>query len=143
MKRLLSHEMMNKLWDVDEEKRLLAEGMLKDATDTTERNESYRQTLINELKAGEHKDIVGELVKQMGGKVSKTHKSNFAKAVLWLECEPQRRPFLFLTVPQLQVSTLYSASRYYCIHQLKCCFHVSIECRPSIERALVLRCPPS
>jgi hypothetical protein len=40
--------------------------MIRDATDSTERNETCRQKVIQELKACEHKDVAAELVKQMG-----------------------------------------------------------------------------
>lgn len=61
---------------VDQAIKSQVEGMIKDATDTTERNAAYCQTLIEELKAGEHKELVEELVRQMGGKVCKSHNAN-------------------------------------------------------------------
>lgn len=82
------------------------EGMLKDATDTTERNETYRQTLIDELKDGKYKDRIAEMVKQMGGKPAKSYDTNRKKALLWLEAKPEERPFVFLTVAELKVRSL-------------------------------------
>lgn len=78
-------------------------GMLKDAADTMERNTTYRQTLIGELKDGKHKEIIEEMVKQMGGKLARSYDANRKKALLWLEAAPASRPFLFLTVAELKV----------------------------------------
>lgn len=94
----------------DRERRLRVEGMIKDATDTTERNVEYCNTLIDELKNNKHNDIVEEMVKQMGGKVAKTSKTNIKNAVDWLESDPSRRPFIFLTVEQLKVRAFAAAS---------------------------------
>ena len=75
------------------------EGMIKDATDTTERNVEYCKTLIDELKNNKHNDIVEGNGERNGGKVVRTSKK---KAVSWLESDPCRFPFLFLTVEQLK-----------------------------------------
>jgi hypothetical protein len=50
----------------DDERRTQVKGVLKDATDMMDC--TYCCTLVDELKAGNHKDIVEELLKQMGGK---------------------------------------------------------------------------
>jgi hypothetical protein len=47
--------------------RLRVEGMIKDAMDSTKRNATYYQTLINDLNSNKHNDIVGGMVKQIGG----------------------------------------------------------------------------
>jgi hypothetical protein len=86
--------------------------MIKDATDGTERNAAYCQTLIAKLKDNKHKTIVGEMVKQVGGKVAKTAKTNCKYVLQWLEAEPNRCPFMFLMVDELKVCTsllLYSS----------------------------------
>jgi len=88
---------------VSEEVRSKVEGILKDVTDTMERNDARRHELINEPKDGGHKDIIQELVKQMGGKVAKTYDSNRKAALLWLESDPASRPYVFLTVSELKV----------------------------------------
>ena len=80
--------------------------MIKDATDSTKRNATYCQTLINDLNSNKHNDIVGEMVKQMGGKVAKTAETNCKHAIQWLEAQPNHRPFLFLSVDELKVCTL-------------------------------------
>jgi hypothetical protein len=73
---------------VDEETRTRVEGMIHDATDTTERNVAYCKTLADELKAGGHKDILEELVNQMGGKIMKSYNGNRNMALSWLESDP-------------------------------------------------------
>lgn len=88
----------------DEETKCCVEGMIKDVTDTTDRNTDYCQSLIGELKDGGHKDIVQELVRQMGGKVHKSYNANQNLAVSWLKSEPRCQPFMLLTVSELQVS---------------------------------------
>jgi len=131
----------------DEEMRARVEGMIKDATDTTDRNAEYRLTLINELKSGNHKDIAQELVKQMGGKVTKTYHSNRQSALLWLESEPSSRPFLFLTVPELKVCTASlfpPVIDFGALVQLKFVTVPPLNvCRPSTEKRLARPCHPS
>jgi polyhydroxyalkanoate synthesis regulator phasin len=84
---------------VDEETRTCVEEMIRDATDMTERNVAYCKTLADELKAGGHKDILEELVNQMGGKVMKSYNGGCNTALSWLESDPKYHPFLFLMVP--------------------------------------------
>lgn len=87
--------------------RLEVEGMIRDATDGVERNESYCQVLINEIKEDKHKDKVAEMARQIGAKVLKTYKSNRERVIAWLQCDSQRRPYIFLTVTELKVSALF------------------------------------
>lgn len=93
---------------VDEQRRIQAKEMIDDATDTTERNQEFCRSLIDELKSGGHKDILVELVKQMGGRPCKTHTSNCNTAIKWLESDPAKRPYVFLTVPQLKVRLVHN-----------------------------------
>jgi hypothetical protein len=81
------------------------EGMIKDATDTTDRNVDYCRKLIEEIKDGKHSsDVIGELVRQMGGNVYTSVASNQKQAIKWLESKPERRPFVLLNKAQLKVS---------------------------------------
>ena len=72
----------------DVEQRNRAKEMITDATDSTERNASYRENLIRELNSGEHKELLKYLVAEMGGKVYTSHESNRKSAVKWLETPP-------------------------------------------------------
>ena len=54
--------------DVEKQLRVKAEGRIHDATDMTERNETYHQALINGIKEDKHKDRNGDLARQMGAK---------------------------------------------------------------------------
>jgi uncharacterized membrane protein YjjP (DUF1212 family) len=45
------------------------------------------------------------MVKQMGGKVAKTAKTNCMYVLQRLEAEPNHHPFMFLTVNELKVCT--------------------------------------
>lgn len=100
---------------VDNALREKVDGMIKDATDTAENNVRYCKKLVDELKAGEHIDVVEEMVRQVGGKVYKTYNSNRNQVVTWLEADPRARPFLFMTVPKLKVRTALLAMLLVCV----------------------------
>jgi hypothetical protein len=98
---------------VDDETKQRVKDMIKDAADTTDRCAAIRQTLIDELKNNGHKDIVEELVRQMGGKVYKSYGANRKSAIAWLESDPRCRPFVFWTLPQLRVSIVLLLDYYW------------------------------
>lgn len=81
------------------------EGMLRDATDSTERSAECRRELIEAIRSGNHAHLLTEMAIQMGGSSRSTNKKELAAQ--WLE-DPSVRPFLFLTVPELKAK--YRAS---------------------------------
>lgn len=92
----------------DDENKKRVDEMSKDATDATDLSSRCCTNLILELNSGQHKDLLKEFVRQMGGKAHASDKTNCKNAVQWLEATRERRPFVLLSVPQLKVSAMLS-----------------------------------
>jgi len=77
-------------------------GVFADVTDNTERSREYRLKLINEIKNGEHKELVKGLLEKIIGRHYATDATNRKNIIKWLECSPSKMPYVLLKKSKLQ-----------------------------------------
>ena len=79
------------------------EGMCNDLKDNTDRSRDYRVKIINEIKDGQHKDLIAYLLNKIINTSFAIPSTNKKNIIIWLEATQSRQSYILLKKNKLQV----------------------------------------